>query len=150
MPNPTPHQPTKPPEPNVLSGVTIAGKFMDWRILITKTISVVLLINGLKGLIEQVWLIFLVYPKLPDYYKALDFAPEIYQKIIISSVVLTTDALIEAIYGTMILIKQSHTVKRIHTIIGIIILAAAIIIGQLHLDLDTKEILQTTKQALLP
>ena len=97
---------------------------MDLKHILTRIVSVILILSGFYHLFLSINAIFFIYPDLhPNNYRA----SLILQKGLIEKALLLYAVMIlNGSYGLALLFKPSQEVKIIHTIIGIFITTASV------------------------
>jgi hypothetical protein len=96
---------------------------MSFRRLLTKVVSLALIVSGLYQIILSLNAIFFIYPNLhPQGQEALIFQEGLVEKaLILYASIITT-----GIYGTILLFKPEEEVKIIHIVFGILIFVGSI------------------------
>ena len=97
---------------------------MDFKHILTRIVSVILILSGFYHLFLSINAIFFIYPDLhPDNYRA----SLILQKGLIEKALLIYAVMIvNSTYGLALLLKPSQEVKIIHAIIGVFIAIASV------------------------
>jgi len=100
------------------------SKVIDWKYILTKFVSITLILSGFYHLFLSINAIFFIYPDLhPNNYRT----SLILQKGLIEKALLIYAVMIvNGTYGLSLLFKSSQEVKIIHTIIGIFIAIASV------------------------
>ena len=105
-----------------VEGVEISTRKIKLKQLFNKTIFVLIIIQGIRGLYITSRNILVVYPKLSLYYQQLNFDPSVYNQLLRDAILLSISSFVEVAFGLTMTIKKSSSVRTIHTVIGIIIL----------------------------
>jgi hypothetical protein len=122
-------------------GVNISTTKIKLKSYINTALFVAITLSGIKGIYTTMREIFVIYPKLSLYYQQLNFDQHIYAQILQKAVIVSVTSFIEAAFGLAMLVKKSHSINLLHTIVGFIILGIALYLkreGALP-DFDTVE-----------
>jgi len=109
-----------------VEGVKISTTKIKLKQLINKTIFILIIIQGIRGLYITTRNILVVYPKISLYYQHLNFDPSVYSQILRDAVLLSISSFIEVAFGLSMTIKKSTSIKAIHIVLGIIILLVSL------------------------
>lgn len=105
-----------------VEGVEISTKKIKFKQLFNKTIFILIILQGIRGLYITTRNILVVYPKISLYYQHLNFDPSVYSQILRDAILLSISSFVEVAFGLSMTIKKSTSIRTIHTVIGIIIL----------------------------
>lgn len=111
-------------ETNLKSLVVKIEKF------ILRLVSGALVIHGLYGLYNELIEIFYVFPHLPQVFKDLGYADVAYQSLYRKSILVTSAAAIETIYGLAVIANLEKLVHRLHIISGLSLLTISILLAR--------------------
>ena len=109
-----------------IEGVEISTRKIKLKQLFNKTIFILIILQGIRGLYITTRNILVVYQKISLYYQHLNFDPSIYNQILQDAVLLSISSFIEVAFGFSMTIKKSTSIRAIHTVLGIIILLVSL------------------------
>jgi len=92
-----------------------------------RLVSLLLIIHGVISLYEELLNIFFVFPYLSEAIRELGYSDDLFDAIYKRSVIVTSTAAIETIYGLAILSRMDKLVRRLHIFSG----SALVIIAML-------------------
>lgn len=134
-------QPSPPGTNNSGLDPTIKETILKLENILLRTLSVLLIIHGLRGLYEEFINLFYVFPHLPEIYQLLNYSTDIYESVYRRSAIITGTALIETIYGAVLITRHSKLIHRLHifSALSILVISVYLLRGLPSLELDQYE-----------
>lgn len=119
-----------------LNRTDIQDIFFQVEHILLRFLTVILIFHGLISLYDEFIQLFYVFPYLPDLYRESNFSQTFYQVVFRRSIIITTAASLETIYGVILFKKQHNLAHRIHLLssIGIVTISFMIQISVGDLD----------------
>lgn len=103
--------------------------------ILTKTLSVALIIFGLYHVVLSIVSIFYIYPHVME--SPERYSPQLRQSLVEKAFIIYLSTIIDGIYGFSLLIKPSDEVKAIHLIAGFaLFLFSALFVTKTQLTMD--------------
>jgi hypothetical protein len=120
--------PTPPQTDPFLAGVDQGVKQIDWKHLLTKSLSIGLIAWGIFGIFRATREIFFVYPHLPEVFAASGYDTEVVRELALKVLVLSGESFATAAYGFGMIVKPGHAVKTFHHVMAFLIGLASVAI----------------------
>lgn len=136
---PTQEQPTKIPQTDdaaAINKLKYTKLKVKLHIYITKTIAIVMMVQGIRNIGLEVYKILFQIPQLSSQIAQSGFSMDLYQQIWVSAFIISISSLINASYGLIMLFKPNGAVKVINQLIGIALIIITFLISHNYINLN--------------
>ncbi len=131
--SPEPHHVYQTPQEaeEVLHQHSLIELYYRFEHRLLKFASLLLLLHGFLSIYNELILMFFVFPHLPDLFRDLGFPQSLYQQIFRRSLLISSAAFFETIYGLILLKRHSNLAHHFHIISAFSLLILSFLLAQL-------------------
>lgn len=117
------------PDTQVAEGFDFQEAYIKLEKILIQVISILLIAHGIWSLYQETLQIFFVYPNLPDIFKSAGYSQDIYQALYRRTILVSSTAALETIYGLALVSKLKYLVRKLHIFSGTALVLIAFIIN---------------------